>query len=97
MLDRAVAAAAARVPVIAGIAQTAVASARREIASAAEAGTDAVLLAPPFSYPVDQPTVKRFDRSVAFDAGIPVPAITVFSSDLITEIPHPGSGPTAIS
>ena len=61
-----------RVPVICGVAQSQLASARAEIEAAARLGADAALVAPPFYYPTDQAGVLDFYRHVAEQAAIPV-------------------------
>ena len=65
-------AAAGRVPVICGVAQSTLASVRAEVQAAADAGADAVLVAPPFYYPMSQPAVLDFYRRVAEGARLPL-------------------------
>lgn len=65
-------AAAGRVPVICGVAQTHLAAARAEVKAALELGAMAVLVAPPFYYPIDQPTVLAFYRELAEGSSLPV-------------------------
>src|SRR5207244_2761058 len=65
-------AAAGRVPVICGVAQPNLQSARTEVEAAARLGADAVLVAPPFYYPMDQASVLAFYRAVAEAAAVPV-------------------------
>jgi 4-hydroxy-tetrahydrodipicolinate synthase len=72
MLSAVVEAARGRVPVICGVAQTHLAAARAEVNAGAELGADAALVAPPFYYPIDQPTVLAFYRSLAGDSPIPL-------------------------
>ncbi len=64
--------AANRVPVICGVAQSSPASAHAEIRAAADLGVDAVLVAPPFYYPMAQPTVLEFYRQIARESRLPV-------------------------
>lgn len=72
MLRATVAAAAGRVPVICGVARTHIAEAQAEIEAAAALGADAVLVAPPFYYLVDQATVLAFYRGLAERSPIPI-------------------------
>jgi 2-dehydro-3-deoxy-D-pentonate aldolase len=72
MLSSVVAAAAGRVPVICGVAQSHIKAASAEIDAATEAGASAVLVAPPFYYPIDQPTVMAFYRELAAERGLPM-------------------------
>src|SRR5258706_4238468 len=72
MLTACVNGAAGRVPVICGIAQPNLASVLTEVAAARQAGAAAVLLAPPFYYPMDQRTVLDFYRRVADLGGLPI-------------------------
>ncbi len=72
MLAATVTAARGRVPVICGVAQSNLPAAAAEVAAAAELGADAVLVAPPFYYFVDQPTVISFYRAIAEASPIPV-------------------------
>jgi len=65
-------AARGRVPVLCGVAQSHLAAARAEIAAAAALGADAVLVAPPFYYLIDQPTVLAFYRQLADRARLPI-------------------------
>jgi len=65
-------AAAGRVPVICGVAQPHLESARAEVAAAARLGASAALVAPPFYYPTDQATVLAFYRRLASESKIPV-------------------------
>ena len=72
VLKAVVEAAAGRVPVICGVAQPNVQSARAEVEAAARLGANAVLVAPPFYYPMDQASVLAFYRRVADAAPVPV-------------------------
>jgi dihydrodipicolinate synthase/N-acetylneuraminate lyase len=72
MLAAVVAAAAGRVPVLCGVAQSHLEAARAEVVAAAHLGADAALVAPPFYYPIDQATVLAFYRSLAADSPIPL-------------------------
>src|SRR6202049_4973270 len=72
MLTAVVDAAAGRVPVICGVAQTHIAASRAEVQAAARLGADAALVAPPFYYLVDQRTVLAFYRQLAVDSPLPV-------------------------
>jgi 4-hydroxy-tetrahydrodipicolinate synthase len=65
-------AAAARVPVICGVAQTNLEDAISEVSAAAEAGAVAALVAPPFYYPTNQVTVLAFYRRLAASSQLPV-------------------------
>jgi 4-hydroxy-tetrahydrodipicolinate synthase len=73
VLAAVVKAAAGRVPVLCGVAQSRFADAQADVIAAAELGADAVLLAPPYYYPIDQATVLSFYRAMA--AGSPVPIL----------------------
>ncbi len=72
MLAATVKAVRGRVPVICGVAQSNLPAAAAEVAAAAELGADAVLVAPPFYYFVDQPTVVSFYRAIAEASPLPV-------------------------
>jgi dihydrodipicolinate synthase/N-acetylneuraminate lyase len=72
VLAAVVEAAAGRVPVICGVAQTHIAASRAEVRAAAQLGADAALVAPPFYYLVDQRTVLAFYRQLAVDSPLPV-------------------------
>lgn len=61
-----------RVPVICGVVQTHLAAARAEAQAAARLGAVAVLVTPPFYYPIDQPTVLGFYRRLAADSPLPI-------------------------
>jgi 4-hydroxy-tetrahydrodipicolinate synthase len=67
-----VAAARGRVPVICGVAQSHLAAARTEVEAAARLGADAALVAPPFYYLMDQPTVLAFYRRLAESSPLPI-------------------------
>jgi len=72
VLKAVVGAAAGRVPVICGVAQPNLQSARAEVEAAAHLGANAVLVAPPFYYPMDQASVLAFYRRVAEAAPVPI-------------------------
>jgi 4-hydroxy-tetrahydrodipicolinate synthase len=72
LLSGVVAAAAGRVPVICGVAQSHLAAARVEVEAAARLGVAAALVAPPFYYLIDQPTLLAFYRSLARDSPLPI-------------------------
>jgi 4-hydroxy-tetrahydrodipicolinate synthase len=72
LLGSVVKAARGRVPVICGVAQSHLAAARVEVEAAAGLGADAVLLAPPFYYLMDQPTVLAFYRRLAERSPLPI-------------------------
>jgi len=72
ILRATVKAAKGRVPVICGVAQSHLAAAREEVEAAAALGADAVLVAPPFYYPTDQPTVLDFYRLLAQGSRLPI-------------------------
>ena len=72
VLATVVEAAAGRVPVICGVAQSHIAASRAEVAAAARLGADAVLVAPPFYYLTDQQTVLAFYRRLAADSPLPI-------------------------
>jgi len=72
VLAAVVKAANGRVPVICGVAQSQLSSARVEVEAAAKLGADAALVAPPFYYPIDQAGVLAFYRQVAERASVPV-------------------------
>ena len=67
-----VGAAAGRVPVICGVAQSHLAAARVEVDAAARLGAAAALVAPPFYYLIDQATLLAFYRSLARDSPLPI-------------------------
>jgi 4-hydroxy-tetrahydrodipicolinate synthase len=64
--------AAGRVPVICGVAQSRLADATADVSAAAELGAAAVLVAPPYYYPIDQPTVLSFYRTLAESSALPI-------------------------
>lgn len=72
MLSSAVAAAAGRVPIICGVAQSHLSAARAEVEAAARLGAMGALVAPPFYYPIDQPTLVAFYRRLAASSPIPI-------------------------
>jgi 4-hydroxy-tetrahydrodipicolinate synthase len=72
LLSSVVAAAAGRVPVICGVAQSHLAAARVEVEAAARLGAAAVLVTPPFYYLIDQATLLAFYRSLAKDSPLPI-------------------------
>jgi 4-hydroxy-tetrahydrodipicolinate synthase len=72
VLTTVVEAAAGRVPVICGVAQTHIAASRAEVGAAAQLGAAAALVAPPFYYLTDQPTVLAFYRRLAADSPLPI-------------------------
>jgi len=72
ILARVVKATAQRVPVICGVAQTNLSSARAEVEAAASLGADAALVVPPFYYPADQTTVLEFYRRLAQESPVPI-------------------------
>ncbi len=65
-------AAAGRVPVLCGVAQSRLADAKADAIAAAELGVDAVLVAPPYYYPIDQATVLSFYRAMAATSPLPI-------------------------
>jgi 4-hydroxy-tetrahydrodipicolinate synthase len=72
MLSSVVAAAAGRVPVICGVAQSHLSAARTEIDAASRLGAVSALVVPPFYYPTDQATVLAFYRRLAADSPVPI-------------------------
>jgi 4-hydroxy-tetrahydrodipicolinate synthase len=72
VLETVIAATAGRVPVMCGVAQSQLSAAIAEIAAAAGAGADAVLVAPPFYYPTDQAGVLAFYRAIGERSRLPV-------------------------
>ncbi len=72
ILSGVVKAAGGRVPVLCGVAQSQLASARAELEAAASLGADAALVAPPFYYPMDQAAVLAFYRELAASARLPL-------------------------
>jgi len=61
-----------RVPVICGVAQSRLADATADVIAAAELGAAAVLVAPPYYYPIDQPTVLSFYQTLAKTSPLPI-------------------------
>jgi len=72
VLAAVVKAADGRVPVICGVAQSRLADAIADVSAAAELGAAAVLVAPPYYYPIDQPTVLSFYRTLAKTSPLPI-------------------------
>jgi 4-hydroxy-tetrahydrodipicolinate synthase len=72
LLSKVVEAAAGRVPVICGVAQSHLSAARTEVEAAARLGAAAALVAPPFYYLIDQATLLTFYRSLARDSPLPI-------------------------
>lgn len=72
LLAAVVEAAAARVPVICGVAQTHLAGALAEVRAGAELGAVAALVTPPYYYPIDQATVLTFYRRLAAESPLPI-------------------------
>jgi dihydrodipicolinate synthase/N-acetylneuraminate lyase len=72
VLKAVVEAAAGRVPVICGVAQSHIAASRAEVQAAAGLGAAAALVAPPFYYLIDQRTVLAFYRRLAADSPLPI-------------------------
>jgi 2-dehydro-3-deoxy-D-pentonate aldolase len=72
LLSKVVEAAAGRVPVICGVAQSHLSAARVEVEAAARLGAEAALVAPPFYYLIDQATLLTFYRSLASDSPLPI-------------------------
>jgi dihydrodipicolinate synthase/N-acetylneuraminate lyase len=72
LLSCVVAAAAGRVPVICGVAQSHLAAARTEVEAAARLGATAALVTPPFYYPIDQATVLAFYRRLSENSPLPI-------------------------
>jgi dihydrodipicolinate synthase/N-acetylneuraminate lyase len=65
-------AAAGRGPVICGVAQSRLIDATADVRAAAQLGAAAVLVAPPYYYPIDQPTVLSFYRTLAKTSPLPI-------------------------
>lgn len=59
-------------PVIPGVIVSSATEALADAAAYREAGASALLVAPPFYYPLSQPEVLRFFRLMAAEAGLPV-------------------------
>lgn len=72
MLSATVKAAAGRAAVFAGVAQSHIAAAKREIKTAAQLGADCALVVPPFYYPIDQATVIAFYNELAERSPLPI-------------------------
>jgi dihydrodipicolinate synthase/N-acetylneuraminate lyase len=72
ILERVVKAAAGRVPVLCGVAQSHLHAARAEVEAAHRLGADAALVAPPFYYPLDQSTLLAFYRQLAAHSPLPI-------------------------
>jgi 4-hydroxy-tetrahydrodipicolinate synthase len=72
ILASVVAAAAGRVPVICGVAQSHLPAARIEVEAAARLGAAAALVAPPFYYLIDQATLLAFYRALAKNSPLPI-------------------------
>jgi 4-hydroxy-tetrahydrodipicolinate synthase len=72
VLKAVVEAAAGRVPVICGVAQTHIAASQAEVEAAAQLGAAAALVAPPFYYLTDQRTVLAFYRRLAAGSSFPI-------------------------
>jgi 4-hydroxy-tetrahydrodipicolinate synthase len=72
ILANVVAAAAGRVPVICGVAQSHLPAARIEVEAAARLGAAAALVAPPFYYLIDQATLLAFYRALAKNSPLPI-------------------------
>ena len=72
VLRAVVKAASGRVPVICGVVQSTLAAARADVSAAAELGAIAALVAPPYYYPIDQPTVLAFYRGLADGSPLPI-------------------------
>ncbi len=72
VLSAVVRAAAGRVPVLCGVAQSHLGASRAEVEAAARLGADAALVAPPFYYPMDQPTVLAYYRQLADHSPLPI-------------------------
>ena len=73
VLRAVVEAANGRVPVLCGVAQSHLAATLAEVQAAKDLGAEAVLVAPPFYYPMSQPQLLDFFRQVA--AGSPLPVM----------------------
>ncbi len=72
ILAAAVRSARGRVPVLCGVAQSHLEAARAELRAAAALGADAALVAPPYYYPMDQPSLKDFYRELARASRLPI-------------------------
>src|SRR2546423_5986070 len=87
LLDAVVAATNGRVPGMCGVAQSQLSTAIAEVEAAARAGADAVLGAPPFYYPTDQPGVVAFYRAIAERASLPVLVYNIPQFTKVTAAP----------
>jgi len=76
-----------RVSVMCGVAQSQLSTAIAEVEAAARAGADAVLVAPPFYYPTDQPGVLAFYRAIAERASLPVLGYNIPQFTKVTAVP----------
>jgi len=72
LLSNVVAAAAGRVPVLCGVAQSHLSAARVEVEAAARLGAAAALVTPPFYYLIDQATLLAFYRGLAKGSPLPI-------------------------
>ena len=72
LLSNVVAAAAGRVPVLCGVAQSHLSAARVEVEAAARLGAAAALVTPPFYYLIDQATLLAFYRGLAKASPLPI-------------------------
>jgi 4-hydroxy-tetrahydrodipicolinate synthase len=72
ILECVIDAAAGRVPVICGVAQSHLSAAIVEVEAAARLGAAAALVAPPFYYPMDQATLLAFYRDLAAHSPVPI-------------------------
>jgi 4-hydroxy-tetrahydrodipicolinate synthase len=72
ILESVVRAAGGRVPVLCGVAQSHLKAARAEVEAAARLGADAVLVTPPYYYPIDQSTLLAFYRQLADQSPVPI-------------------------
>jgi 4-hydroxy-tetrahydrodipicolinate synthase len=98
VLKAVVEAAAGRVPVICGVAQSHIAASRAEVEAAARLGAAAALVAPPFYYLTDQRTVLAFYRQLAADSALPlflyhIPQLTKVMADpaTVATLAHEGT------
>src|SRR5260370_9618847 len=72
LLSSVVAAAAGRVPVICGVAQSHLSAARFEVEAAGRLGAAAALVTPPFYYLIDQAPLLAFYRGLATARPLPI-------------------------
>ena len=72
VLEAVLEATAGRVPVLSGVAQAQLSSAKAEIEASARMGADAALVAPPFYYPMSQTGLAGFFRQLAEGAPLPL-------------------------